>query len=404
MQRRRFLTSIASLSAGVLAPKALARTQPIRVGVIGGGILGSAIAYELARSGARVLQFEKAEPASGATCKSFAWLNAFVDDHHYRALRLRSLAAYHELDRKLRLGIRWHGYVQWASTAGELRALQAAAAELDGTEHPARAIDAAQLERLIPGVAPGPVAGAFHSSIDGHLDPVAVTRRFIAAARVHGAVLQSGCEVQALEFSGGHLAGVVTARGRVPLDRLVVAAGVDTPRILAMCGFAFRLRHAPGILAHSVGTPQISPVICDAPGGVSFKQMADGSVVGTDSPEPPDLPVHHEILQHATDFPDPALRALHGNRILGKIGQFLPAVRGLALERLTLGFRPMPLDDRPVVGPVPTAPDVYVAVTHSGVTLAPILARYVSGELLEGAREPSLSPYRPQRFGGMAAS
>jgi glycine/D-amino acid oxidase-like deaminating enzyme len=404
MQRRHFLSAMAGFSAAALAPAALARARALRIGVVGGGIVGSAIAWQLARGGARVFQFEKAEPASGATRNSFAWLNAFVDDAHYRALRLRSLAAYHEIDQRLQLGIRWHGYAQWARTPEELRALQAAAAQLDGTAHPARTLDAAQLSQLIAGVAPGPLAGAFYSSIDGHLDPVAVTRRFIAAARRHGAQLLTGCEVQALEFTGDHLAQVVTQKGRVALDRLVVAAGVDTPRILAMAGFSLKLRHAPGILAHSVPLPPITAVVCEAPGGLSFKQMADGSVVGTDAPEPPDLPVHREILARATDFPDAALRAMHGDRILGKIGQFIPGVRALALERLTLGFRPLPLDDRPIVGPLPDSPDVYVAVTHSGVTLAPILARYVSSELLEEAREPSLSPYRPQRFGGMAAS
>jgi glycine/D-amino acid oxidase-like deaminating enzyme len=404
MQRRHFLSAMAGISAAALAPAVLARARALRVGVVGGGIVGSAIAWQLARGGARVFQFEKAEPGSGATRNSFAWLNAFVNDAHYRALRLRSLAAYHEIDRWLRLGIRWQGYAQWARTPEELRALQAAAAQLDGTAHPVRTLDAAQLSQLIAGVAPGPLAGAFYSSIDGHLDPVAVTRRFIAAARRHGAQLQTGCEVQALEFTGDHLAQVVTQKGRVALDRLVVAAGVDTPRMLAMAGFSLKLRHAPGILAHSVPLPPITAVVCEAPGSLSFKQMADGSVVGTDAPEPPHLPAHHEILQRATDFPDAALRAMHGDRILGKIGQFIPGVRALALERLTLGFRPLPLDDRPIVGPLPDSPDVYVAVTHSGVTLAPILARYVSSELLEEAREPSLSPYRPQRFGGMAAS
>jgi glycine/D-amino acid oxidase-like deaminating enzyme len=404
MHRRRFLAAMAAASAGACAPAVLAAARPLRVGVVGGGIVGAAISYELARSGARVIQFEKAAPGSGATRNSFAWLNAFVDDAHYRALRLRSLAAYHEIDQQLRLGIRWHGYAQWARTPDELRAMQAAAAQLDGTAHPTRTLDAAQLSQLMPGVALGPLSGAFYSSIDGHLDPVAVTRRFIAAAQRHGARLQTACEVQALEFRGDHLARVVTQKGRVPLDRLVVAAGVDTPRMLAMAGFSLKLRHAPGILAHSVALPPITAVVCEAPGGLSFKQMADGSVVGTDAPDPPDLPVHHEILERATDFPDAALRAMHGDRILGKIRQFLPGPRALALERLTLGFRPLPLDDRPIVGPLPGSPDVYVAVTHSGVTLAPILARYVSSELLEGAREPSLSPYRPQRFGGMAAS
>jgi glycine/D-amino acid oxidase-like deaminating enzyme len=52
----------------------------------------------------------------------------------------------------------------------------------------------------------------------------------------------------------------------------------------------------------------------------------------------------------------------------------------------------------PVVGAVPGAPDVYVAVTHSGVTLAPILGRYVTREIVDDARVEALAPYRPERF------
>ena len=89
---------------------------------------------------------------------------------------------------------------------------------------------------------------------------------------------------------------------------------------------------------------------------------------------------------------------MHGNRILSKIARVLPAVQGVALERLTLGFRPMPVDELPVVGALPSMPDVHVAVTHSGVTLAPILGRYATQEVLKGSRVDALAPFRPERF------
>jgi glycine/D-amino acid oxidase-like deaminating enzyme len=98
------------------------------------------------------------------------------------------------------------------------------------------------------------------------------------------------------------------------------------------------------------------------------------------------------------DFPDEALREYHGKRILAKIASFLPAARGVRLERLTLGFRPLPMDGFPVVGALPASPDVHVAVTHSGVTLAPIIARHTADEVLHGSRVEVLAPYRPERF------
>ena len=59
----------------------------------------------------------------------------------------------------------------------------------------------------------------------------------------------------------------------------------------------------------------------------------------------------------------------------------------------------MPTDDRPIVGALEGAPDVHVAVTHSGVTLAAILGQLVADEVVSGTRAAVLAPYRPERFG-----
>jgi glycine/D-amino acid oxidase-like deaminating enzyme len=144
--------------------------------------------------------------------------------------------------------------------------------------------------------------------------------------------------------------------------------------------------------------PPLSSRVHDAPGGLSFKQMADGSVVGTDAPSPPDIPAHHDIRDHAMAFPSEELRNDHGKRILTKIAAFLPAAHGARLERLTLGFRPLPMDEYPVMGSLPGAADIHVAVTHSGVTLAPIIGRLTAEEVLRGSRAALFATYRPERF------
>jgi glycine/D-amino acid oxidase-like deaminating enzyme len=398
VRRREFLQGVAGLTSYGVASRTFARPRALRVGVVGGGIVGASIARSLSQAGAKVTLFEKSGPARGATENSFAWVNAFVTDAHYRSLRLQSLLAYRDLDRPLGLGMTWGGYANWASDAGGADIVRSNAEQLAGTPYAVRSLGPDDLAALSPALQPGPATAAFFSAIDGHLDPVHVTRRFLDLARQQGAAVIFPCEVQALEFRGSRLTGVGTSCGKFALDRLIVAAGVDTPRILAMVDFALSLQHAPGILAHSAPLLPLTPIICDAPGSLSFKQMADGSVVGTDAPEPPDTPIHREIRAQTGDFPDDALRSYHGNRILSKIGSFLPAARGVALERLTLGFRPLPTDGFPVMGALPNSSDVHVAVTHSGVTLAPIVARYTSDEVLHGSRIDMLAPYRPERF------
>ncbi len=403
MKRREFLTLLAGATTAAFPAVVRARPRALRVGVVGGGIVGAAIAMHLAEAGVRVTLFEKAGPAMGATRNSFAWLNAFVTDPHYRALRLASIAAWRNHDRQLGLGIVWGGYLNWANDESQAAVVRANAADLDGSPFPIRWLNAEDVAQLSPQLRPGPISAALYSSIDGHLDPVSVTRRFLDRAVAIGAELRMPVEVLALDFSHGRLRAAVTTDGRVPLDRLVVAAGVDTPSVLALAGFTLRLKHAPGILAHSKPLPPLTRLIHEGPSDLSFKQMADGSIVGTDAPNPPDRPEHAAIRAAPGDFPDEALREMHGNRILARIAAVLPAAKDAHLERLTLGFRPMPTDDRPVVGPVPGAPDVYICVTHSGITLAPILGRHATREIVDGirvtaSRRIGRSASRPSRF------
>jgi glycine/D-amino acid oxidase-like deaminating enzyme len=404
MKRRDFLTLLAGTTTAAFGPAIHARPPTLRVGVVGGGIVGAAIAMYLAEAGARVTVFEKAGPSMGATRNSFAWLNAFVADPQYCALRLASMATYRNRDRQLGLGIVWGGYLNWANDEMQAAIVRANAADLDGSSFPVRWLGAEEIAPLSPQLQPGPITAALYSSIDGHLDPVYVTQRFLDRAVANGATLRIPAEVQALDFRDGRLRAAVTAEGRVPLDRLVVAAGVDTPAVLALAGFKLRLRHAPGILAHSAPMPALTRIVHEGPSDLSFKQMADGRLVGTDAPSPPDRPEHAAIRAAAGNFPNEALRELHGNRILARIAAVLPAAKDARLERVMLGFRPMPLDDRPIVGQVPGAPDLYVSVTHSGVTLAPILGRYATREIIDGDRVDALAPYRPESFNAEVAN
>jgi glycine/D-amino acid oxidase-like deaminating enzyme len=400
LARREFLIGlVAAGSAGLSRPSPSAASR-LRVGVVGGGIVGASIALHLARAGARVTLFEKIAPARGATQNSFAWVNTFVDDPHYRTLRIQSLLAYRELDKRLSLNMVWGGYLDWAGDPAEADSVRSNARQLVDTPYPVRTIGADEFAKLDPNVTPGSVADAFYSSIDGHLDPVFVTQQFIDHAIRAGGKALFPCEVTGLDVRAGRLRGIATTRGAFALDRLVVAGGVDTPRLLEMAGFSLALKHAPGILAHSISLPPLTRAVHDAPGEVSFKQMADGSVVGTDAPNPPDIPAHRGIRTHAEDFPTQELREYHGQRILAKIGRFLPGAQGAALERLTLGFRPMPLDEFPVVGALPGLADLHVAVTHSGVTLAPVIGRLTAEEVLNSSRTEMFAPYRPERFLG----
>ena len=395
--RRDFLQGMGGVAITTIAGISTAQSSKLSVGVIGGGIVGASIALHLAQAGASVTVFEKTAPASGATSKSFAWLNAGGSDPHYRKLRMQSLSAYHELDKQIQLDITWGGYLSWESEPGAAAEMRAEALEYDRTGYPMKTLSAEDFAAIAPNLTPGSFETAVYSGMDGHLDPVGVTYKLLDQARKYGAQILHPCEVTELELSGDRLTGVVTTQGQFELDRLVIAGGVDTPDIAAKVGYVTPLKHSPGILAHSAPIPRdLSTVIYG--NDIHFKQMPNGRIVAADSTYAPETPVHSDILRERLDFPNEETRVMHGRRILEKVPTVLPSARNAELDRLTLGFRPLPEDDYPIVGFVPGTADVYIAVMHSGVTLAPIMGRMISREIFDDVSVESLDPYRPERF------
>jgi glycine/D-amino acid oxidase-like deaminating enzyme len=389
------------LAAASIPRISITQQSRLSVGVVGGGIVGASIALHLAQAGVAVTVFEKTKPASGATSKSFAWINAFSDQPHYRALRLQSLLAFQQLDKELQLDVTWGGSLTWESEPDAAAQLIATALEFDRAGYPTKVLNAEEFSELAPNLGPGPFEAAIYAGLDGHLDPVRVTEKLLEQAGKLGARIIYPCEVNGLDFSGNRLIAVSTTTGKYQLDRIVIAGGVDTPAVTKLVDYVPPMRHAPGILAHSTPVQELTRTVNEDP-TVHFKQMSNGRIVGADTTYAPDIPAHHDILREPLDFPNDAMRIMHGNRILEKITTICPGARSANLERLTLGYRPMPEDGFPIVGFVPGSSDVYIAVMHSGVTLAPIMGQYISREILDDISIDSLAPYRPARFAGLA--
>ena len=76
----------------------------------------------------------------------------------------------------------------------------------------------------------------------------------------------------------------------------------------------------------------------------------------------------------------------------------MPDLVGLQIERVGVGWRPLPIDGLPIIGHIPGNPRIYLASMHSGVTLAPIVGRSVAMEILDGLRLESLADFRVERL------
>lgn len=397
-QRRSVLGGFAALATLPIIPAHARPTQRQRIGVIGGGIVGASVATQLARAGADVILFEKSRPAAGATEKSVAWINPVVNDDHYMKLRLASMDAWAQDDRAYGMKAIWAGSISWAY-ANKNDALREKAALLETTSDKPRILSGTDISRTSPGIWPGKdVAFAFQTARDGHVDPVFATQRYLAAAKRYGARILYPCEVTAIRIEGGAIKGVTTTRGDFDLDHLVSVTGTDTPRIIALMDRKLELAHKPGLVVHTAPRPVTTNLVYEASSILEFKQYADGRYLTSFTSGPPHLPQHAEIMQHQMPFPDAMLAQHHGEMLIARTAEYMPAIAGAQPARILLGFRPYPLDNRPIAGPVPGVKGAYVIVTHSGITLAPILGRYAAQEIVGGSDAAMLAPYRPSRF------
>jgi glycine/D-amino acid oxidase-like deaminating enzyme len=379
--------------------------------VIGAGVLGASVAARLAGAGMRVTLLEADQPGRGTSRWSFAWVNSNdKGPRPYHDLNHAGLRAWAELAPDLD-GAAWYrpaGHVELAADASELAAR---VERLASWGYPARRIDAAEAAELEPALLPPGKTAAWFPE-EAYLLTEPLIARLVAYLTSQGGTLLTGepGRVTGLDTGPGNRPRIRTATGTViEADEVICCAGRWTPALAALAG-------APGTV------PLVPP---DTPGSPAPALVVRVGPVTQEGPvrliHTPELALrpHPGGLLHleAPDIPvdlhtpETELRRLGGD-LLNRARR---TVRGLDQARVVAAWvcvRPLPADEQSIVGRLPGAEWLYVAVTHSGVTLAAHLSRLIAAELApgapgtqlaSGAPAAELAAYRPDRFAGTAA-
>lgn len=355
-------------------------THTPHIAVVGAGILGASIAYHLVRKGAQVTVIDEGTPANRATHGSFAWINAHnPQDETYFQFRMASIRLWKDLVAEIpTLPVRFGGTLNWEEDPDEIEEIQRA---LNEGGNPTRLVSRRQITELEPHLAAPPEV-AIDASAEGIADPARIAEALLFAAIAQGAVLRTNAKVLGLTFAQGRVAGVEIPEGVVEADATVLATGVATADLLAAHGFTLPMDNAPGLLIQSDPVARVTNRVLTSQ-SLHVWQKDDGSLLlgedfgGTDPSEGED-----KIIA----------------RVLGKLDGYFDGVSDVKVTGSTTVRRPKPADGLPALGRVPGLDDLWVATTHSGITLAPIIGESIATEIIGPKMVKALHPYRVNRF------
>jgi D-hydroxyproline dehydrogenase subunit beta len=370
--------------------------------VVGAGVLGVCVAARLAEAGIGVTLLEQAEPGWAATRSSFAWLNANNKvPRAYHDLNHAGMRAWARLSDTIG-GARWYrpaGNIEWAAGPVGHEQLAARVRRLAGWGYPARMIAAPEAAELDPSLRlPASVAELAWFPDEGYLLTEPLVSMLIGRAVTHGAAVLTG--------AAGQVTSLVTADGAVRAVRTAAGQEISADAVLCCAG-----RWVPALAALAGAAPLVPLVPWAAPGAQAPGLVVQAGPVTPPGPvrvvHAPDVHlrphrgglVHLEAPDAAVDLhtPEAGLRRW-ADELLSRARR---AVRGLQDASVTgyrVCVRPMPADGQSIVGWLPGVNGLYVAVTHSGVTLAAHLAQLITTELVSGTAPAELVPYQPGRF------
>lgn len=346
-----------------------------RVVVIGAGIVGASLAYHLASKGAHVTIVDANGIASGVTQTSFAWINATqIPEDPIALLRSQAIMEYHRLEAEVSgLEVLWTGALSYTSAALHAHKL--------GDGQTAQLVARAQISELEPGLR-NPPEHAVHEPEQGALDAVAATHALVAAAVNHGANVLTGTKVVGFSTTGRRATGVETTAGWMEADVVVCAAGIGTLALVQMLGATLPIKASPAIFIRYEAQPRFVQSIISGP-DFEIRQGADGALLAAE-----------DFLDDSLENSPEAL----ASRTAEAIRFHFDGIGPLRTEVACIGLRPIAADGLPVVGFLPSYTGFYVCTMHPGVTLAAVVGRLASEEIL-GACEPAvLLPCRPERF------
>lgn len=372
--------------------KALGRTALAEpdVVVIGGGLVGSSVAYGLVRAGARVVLLDEGDVAFRASRGNFAlvWVQSKGNGMpEYATWTQQSARTWPVLAQRLAedagidVSLHQPGGFAFALSEVEMEAriewMRRLHNQSDMVRYPYEVLDHAETKRRIPALGPS-VVGSIYCPLDGHVNSLRLFSSLHTALNRRGIDYRPHHDVEAIVPEGGGF--TVRGRwGRVHAAKVVLAAGLGNARLGAEIGLDVPVRPSKGQV---IVTEKAQPFL-DYPTG-TIRQTDEGSVMVGDS---------QEDLGHDTVVTNPVVSLMSDRAV-----RIFPMIADLNIVRTWSALRVMSPDGFPIYDQSERHPGAFVVTCHSGVTLAANHVLDMPGHILGGALPTALAAFSSRRF------
>lgn len=362
--------------------------------VIGGGVVGCSIAYNLARRGLRdVVVIERETVGSGTTSKAAGGIRVQFPTETEIRFSLEAIRVFERFQDEFGVdpGYKKIGYLFLLSEERQLRAFEPRIALQTRLGADVRVITSDDACKLVPALRVDDLIAAVWGPGDGLAGPAEVTAGFARGARELGVKIVEGVRVESLEIAQRRVSGATTTAGAISSPLVINAAGPSAARVARLAGVELPVQPRRRHIFFTEPFPAIPgpvPLTTDVTSGFYFRKemeqvlLSPGDVedIGEDFDVPMDPGKVEEAVQKAI--------------------QRLPILGDARIAGGWAGLRPLTPDDHAIIGWAPGVEGFFVAVGFGGHGFqhSPATGRYVAEWLLDGKPSMDLSLFDPARF------
>jgi len=360
--------------------------------IIGGGVLGLSLAYNLLkRGGTSVTVLEKSYLNSGATgrCGGGArqqWTTAGNIDLMKRSVKLFERFG---SETGFNVWFRQGGYLFLAKTPEQVRDFEANVKLQNENDVPSRLLEPREIKHLAPELDTGTILAGAYNATDGILHPFPVIWGYARAVERMGGTVLTFTEAKGIEIDHGRAVAVRTNRGRIAASRIVNACGAWAPEIGRMAGVEFPNKpELHEIIVTEPMRPFLKPAVIPMDTGLYCAQTLRGELVACVGCEQEEC-----NESYSTSF-------AFMRRISRILTELFPRIGNVRVLRHWAGFYDNTPDTNPILGPVDEV-DGFIqfhGFMGHGFMMAPVMGEIMAEWMLDGAHADLMEKYALKRF------